>query len=215
MLHRASRSLLLTDAVVTVPESPPEIIAAETQALLFHARDHVHDVVADTPDNRLKGWQRIALFSFYFRPSAAGIIQLGEAIKMAQGASDRSRQNYFGLYPFQWQPDWKQSFETLRGGGRLFVAPILQRLILNRSPKTVIDWADRVAAWDFTQIIPCHMEAPIRATAHEFRAAFSFLEKHPQQPMPHPLPSADLALLSELEVSLDRTRITPPAQEKV
>ncbi len=215
MWHRASRSLLVTDSVVTVPEQPPAIIADETRALLFHARDHVNDVVADTPENRLKGWQRVALFSFYFRPSAAGIIELGDALKQAKSAPDRSRQNYFGLYPFQWRSDWKQSFDALRGEGRLFVAPILQRLILNRNPQVVIDWADQLATWDFAQIIPCHMDAPIVATPQEFRAAFSFLEKHPQQIMPYPLPAADLELLGELEVGLDRTRITPPAQEKV
>ncbi len=215
MLHRSSRTLLLTDAVVTVPSQPPEIIASETRALLFHARDHVHDVTADTPENRLKGWQRIALFSFYFRPSAAGIVALGAALKDIKTAPDRSRQNYFGLYPFDWKPGWEKSFEALRGEGRIFVAPILQRLILNRDPQAAIDWADRVAQWDFDQIITCHMDAPIVAGSNDFRAAFSFLEKQPRQEIRYPLPDADFGLLRELEAGLDRTRITPPAQEKV
>jgi hypothetical protein len=215
MLHRSSRTLLLTDAVVTIPATPPEIIASETRALLFHARDHVHDVAADTPENRLKGWQRIALFSFYFRPSAAGIVELGEALKDIQTAPDRTRQNYFGLYPFDWKPGWEKSFEALRGEGRIFVAPILQRLILNRDPQAAIDWADRVAAWDFERIITCHMDAPIVAGSNDFRAAFSFLEKQPRQETRYPLPEADFGLLRQLEAGLDRTRITPPAQEKV
>ncbi len=215
MLHRSSRTLLLTDAVVTVPSQPPEIIASETRALLFHARDHVHDVAADTPENRLKGWQRIALFSFYFRPSAAGIVALGAALNDLKIAPDRSRQNYFGLYPFDWQPGWEKSFEALRGEGRIFVAPILQRLILNRDPRAAIDWADRVARWDFERIITCHMDAPIVAGSNDFRAAFGFLEKQPRQEIRYPLPDADFGLLRELEAGLDRTRITPPAQEKV
>jgi Domain of unknown function (DUF4336) len=215
MLHRSSRTLLLTDAVVTVPSQPPEIIATETRALLFHARDHVHDVAADTPENRLKGWQRIALFSFYFRPSAAGIVALGAALNDLKTAPDRSRQNYFGLYPFDWKPGWEASFEALRGEGRIFVAPILQRLILNRDPQAAIDWADRVAAWEFDRIITCHMDAPIVAGSNDFRAAFSFLEKQPRQEIRYPLPNADFGLLRQLEAGLDRARITPPAQEKV
>ncbi len=215
MLHRSSRTLLLTDAVVTVPSQPPEIIATETRALLFHARDDAQDVAADTPENRLKGWQRIALFSFYFRPSAAGIVELGEALKDLKTAPDRSRQNYFGLYPFHWKPGWEASFEALRGEGRIFVAPILQRLILNRNPQAAIDWADRVARWEFDQIITCHMDAPIVAGSNDFRAAFSFLEKQPRQEIRYPLPDADFGLLRELEAGLDRARITPPAQEKV
>ncbi len=215
MLHRSSKTLLLTDAIVTIPATPPEIIASETRALLFHARDHVHDVVADTPANRLKGWQRIALFSFYFRPSAAAIVALGEALKDIKTAPDRSRQNYFGLYPFQWQAGWEKSFEALRGEGRIFVAPILQRLILNRDPQAAIHWADRIAAWDFERIITCHMDAPIVASSNDFRAAFGFLEKQPCQEIRYPLPEADFGLLRELEAGLDLTRITPPAQEKV
>jgi hypothetical protein len=215
MLHRSSRTLLLTDAVVAVPEHPPAIIADEVTALLFHARDRVSDQVADTPENRLKGWQRIALFSFYFRPSAAAVVSLGGSVQGARQAPDRSRQNYFGLFPFEWQADWQQSFAALRGEGRLFVAPILQRLILNRDPQRAIAWADRVAQWDFAQVITCHMDAPIVAGSMEFRTAFSFLEKSPAQVMAYPLPDQDFELLQGLETQLDRLSITPPAQEKV
>jgi hypothetical protein len=215
MFHRRSRTLLVTDTVLAVPEQPPEIVASETAALLFHARDTVEDVVDDTPANRLKGWQRIALFSFYFRPSAAQVVGFGQAVRSAIGSRDRSRQNYFGLYPFQWKADWQQSFEALRGGGRLFVAPILQRLILNRDPKIVIDWANFVSQWGFERIVPCHLQAPVVVSPQEFRAAFAFLEKYPHRPIAFPLPEADFQLLEELEDRLNRSGITPPAQEKV
>jgi hypothetical protein len=214
-LHRASRTLLVTDAVVAVPEEPPAIVADEVTALLFHARDTVADRVQDTPENRRKGWQRIALFSFYFRPSAASVVDLVQSLKDAAAAPDRSRQNYFGLYPFRWQSNWQQSFAALRGGGRLFVAPILQRLILNRSPQVTLAWVDRVAGWSFERIIGCHLAAPIAATPKDFRQAFAFLQKQPDYPLECPLPDADFELLADLEKLLDRTRITPPAQEKV
>jgi hypothetical protein len=215
LFHRRSRTLLVTDTIVSIPVEPPEIIAQEVTALLFHARDHGAAVVADTSSNRLKGWQRIALFSFYFRPGAAQIVGLKLALQAARQAPDRSRQNYFGFYPFDWQENWHKSFEQLCGGGRLLVAPILQRLILNRDPQRTIAWADRVAQWPFEQIISCHLEAPIVATPAEFRAAFAFLEKQPQAQNEFPLEESDLALIYTLEDGLNRIGIVPPAQEKI
>jgi Domain of unknown function (DUF4336) len=79
-------------------------------------------------------------------------------------AADRSKQGYFGLYPFDWQPGWERAFSKLSGNGRLLVAPILQTLILNRAPQATLAWVDRVCQWDFHTIIPCHFAAPIAAT---------------------------------------------------
>ena len=128
-------------------------------------------------------------------------------------ATDRSKRAYFGLFPFQWKPNWLQSFEALRGNGRLFVAPILQRLILNRDPQEAIDWADRVASWNFQRIIPCHFDAPLYVTPDQFRQAFAFLEKRSIEVAP--LPPEDFEFLEELEESLNRRGITPPRQDKI
>ena len=86
--HKASRSLLVTDAVVFVPEDPPEVIAP--RALLYNARDGLlqraiaggksreevaaiarQGPVEDTPENRRLGWQRMCLLVLYFSPSGA------------------------------------------------------------------------------------------------------------------------------------------------
>jgi hypothetical protein len=67
----------------------------------------------------------------------------------------------------------------LCGNGRPFVAPILHNLILPQAPKLVLNWADKIASWDFDQIISCHFDAPIKASPLKFRQAFSFLEKEP------------------------------------
>ena len=211
VFHKRSRTLLITDAVLSVPETPPAIVQLDPYALLFHAKDTALDRVEDTPANRLKGWQRISLFSFYFRPSALNVIQFGQAIRDAFKAPDRSKKAYFGLFPFQWKTSWQQSFEALRGNGRLFVAPILQRLILNRDPREAIDWADRVASWDFQRIIPCHFDAPLNVSPAQFRQAFAFLEKRSIEVAP--LPPEDFEFLEELEESLNRRGITPPRQE--
>lgn len=219
--HKRSHTLLVTDSVLSVPEEPPAIIQLDPYPLLFHAKEGAFDVVEDTEANRRKGWQRISLFAFYFQPSALEVVEMGQAIRNALKAPDRSRKAYFGWFPFKWKDDWKQSFDALRGGGRMFVAPILQTLILNRSPLDTLDWADKVASFNFHRIIPCHLDSPIEASPRQFRQAFAFLEKKPRvgevliKSESHPLPEKDFRLLRELDQNLTRFRITPPPKEKV
>ncbi|MCC3444989.1 MAG: DUF4336 domain-containing protein, partial [Microcoleus sp. PH2017_03_ELD_O_A] len=121
LFHRESRTLMLTDSVVSIPENPPAILQLDSYPLLFHAKDTALDVVADTQENRCKGWQRIALFAMYFRPSVLEVPPWSGVLASALKAPERSRKAYFGLYPFKWQTDWVRSFEALRGGGRLLV----------------------------------------------------------------------------------------------
>ncbi len=219
--HKRSRTLLVTDSVLCVPEDPPEIVQLDPYPLLFHAKENAFDVVEDTEASRRKGWQRISLFAFYFQPSALEAIQMGQSIRDALKAPERSRKAYFGWYPFKWKEDWKQSFEALRGGGRLFVAPILQTLILNRAPKETIDWADKVASWNFHRIVPCHFDSPIEADPGQFRQAFAFLEKKPgvvssiKWSESQPPQEEDFRLLRELDEKLTRWGITPQQKEKV
>ncbi|MBD2211547.1 DUF4336 domain-containing protein [Nostoc linckia FACHB-104] len=218
--HKRSHSLLVTDSVISVPEEPPAIVQLDSYPLLFHAKDNTSDIVADNQANRRKGWQRISLFALYFRPSVLDIPGFGEVLRDANKAPERSKKAYFGLYPFKWQPDWQRSFDALRGDGRLFVAPILQTLILNRAPQETINWADKIANWNFEWIIPCHFDAPIKAQPHQFRQAFSFLEKQPisaglLNSNTYPLPADDFKTLQEIDESLNRFGIVPPAKDKV
>jgi hypothetical protein len=217
--HRRSHTLLVTDSVVSIPETPPEIVQLDPYPLLFHARDTLSDQIEDSKANRRKGWQRISLFAFYFRPSAVETIPLGQAARDARHAPDRSRKAYFGLFPFKWKRDWLRSFEALRGGGRLLVAPILQTLILNRAPQETLDWAYHVATWDFQRIVPCHFDAPIQASPQQFRQAFTFLEQQPAIPEgasgSFSLPEEDFALLKEIDESLSKRGVVPPPKGKV
>ncbi len=218
---KRSRTLLVTDSVLSVPEDPPEIVQLDPYPLLFHAKDDAFDVVSDSEATRRKGWQRISLFAFYFRPDALEVVAIGQWIRVALKAPDRSRKAYFGWFPFKWKDSWKQSFDALRGGGRLFVAPILQTLILNRAPRETIDWADKVASWNFRLIVPCHFDSPIKAGPRQFRQAFAFLEKKPSVSEDsfgsgsQPLPEEDFEFLRKLEENLNRIGITPPRKEKV
>jgi hypothetical protein len=217
--HKRSHTLLVTDSIVSVPADPPAIVQLDPYPLLFHAKDKASDIVADNQANRRKGWERITLFALYFRPSALDVPSWGEVWKEALKAPERSYKAYFGLFPFKWQPDWRRSFTDLYGDGRLFVAPVLQTLILNRAPKETINWADKVASWDFQWIIPCHFDAPIKAEPHQFRQAFSFLEKQTAvgslSTSTYPLPEKDFQLLQEINSGLSKSGIVPPAKGQV
>jgi hypothetical protein len=210
-LHRRSRTLLVTDAIVSIPSVPPPILQLEPYPLLFHAKDRASDRLIDTPANRLKGWQRICLFALYFQPSVLEIRSWHQTWRESLAASDRSRQNYFGLYPFDWQAGWERKFTDLPTDGRLLVAPILQTLILNRAPQQTIAWVDRVAKWDFKQIIPCHFDAPIPTTPTQFRTAFDFLDRDRVARL---LPADELRLLQQIERGLVWWRIIVPAPDK-
>lgn len=219
VLHKRSGTLLLTDAIVSVPEEPPAITQVDPYPLLFHARDGAAEAIADTAANRRKGWQRIALFAVYFRPAALEMVALGQAMREVNKAPDRSRKAYFGLFPFRWRSDWQQSFAALRGNGRPFVAPILQTLILIQAPQQTIAWANRISQWEFQRIIPCHFEAPIAANPRQFRQAFAFLEQSSSNSAglsdsDQPLPVEDFEFLKQLEANLLRWGIATSPREK-
>ena len=209
--HRRSRTLLVTDTIISLPISPPTLLELEPYPLLFHARDCASEPIVDTPAQRLTGWQRICLFALYFQPSVLKIRNWGQTLRDALTAPERGHRDYFGIYPFDWQPDWHHKFVELQGNGRLFVAPILQTLILNRAPQQTIAWANRVAQWNFEQIIPCHFEAPIATTPQAFRSAFGFLEG---QATPLKSPTADTQLLRQIDRQLVRWRVITAAKYK-
>ena len=211
LLHRRSQTLLVTDSIISISDRPPEIIEQDLFPLLFHARENGSEPITDSPENRLKGWQRICLFSLYFRSSVLDVPSLGKIIADAWRSPNKSAQAYWGLFPFQWKANWSDSFDRLRRDGRLLVAPILQTLILNRAPQETLQWADTIASWNFERIVPCHFTAPIRATPQQFRQAFSFLESNNQ----HDLPEADLKTLKNIDALLYKPGIVPPPQPKI
>ncbi|HLO87882.1 MAG TPA: DUF4336 domain-containing protein [Nostocaceae cyanobacterium] len=217
MFHKESQTLLVTDSVISIPEEPPEIIQLDPYPLLFHARDNAFQVIKDTVANRRQGWQRISLFAIYFRPSAVEIGTIGQMLSDARKAPNRDQKAYFGLYPFEWQADWQQYFQALRRDGQPFVAPILQVLILVQAPKQVLNWADKVASWDFKQIVPCHFDAPFAATPQQFRQAFAFLEPQPlaNEESKNPWIEADLKFIRDLEANLLKLGIATPVRESI
>jgi len=92
------------------------------------------------------------------------------------------------------------SFKAISGG--LLVAPILQKLILNRNPIEVLDFADRVSQWPIQRIIPAHLKNNLQFTGKDYRAAFSFLEAGGVPAgLPKPL-DADFKTLADAEINL-------------
>ena len=208
---RTSKSLLVTDSIVSIPAEPPSIFDLDPTPLLFHAKDGALETVVDTPQNRRKGWQRISMFAMYFQPTVLSVPRWKKVFADAFKAPDKSKKNYFGLYPFRWREDWQQCFNALSNNGRLFVAPILQTLILNRAPEDVLQWADAIALWDFQLIIPCHFTAPIRAKSEEFRQAFTFLESSNNT---YPLPKNEFQILQDVDKILLKSRLVPPPRNQ-
>ena len=178
--HKASKSLIVTDAVARIPTSVPPLNDPE-QLLLISKRSTSDTMPEDTPQARLDGWEKTALLVSYFfpeheepDPDNAGVVT--------------------------WTDGWHDNFRAL--AGRLIVPPVVRTLIYAQNPGSVQEWVDTVAdgRWDFEQIVPAHFEAPIEATPKDFAGAFRFLkddriDAFPKNDLARGLkPIADIAL---------------------
>ena len=206
LFHNPSRSLLVTDALISIPANPPESVQLDPYPLLFHARDSALEPVEDTPANRQKGWQRIVLFAFYFRPQTLGVLANATALRLALRSPDQSRRNYFGWLPWEWTEQWQRSFQDLQQNGTVQVAPILQTLILNRDLDAVERWLDQVSQWPIERLIAAHLDAPVPLTPSTLRAAFKVLDRPSSNP--------DFQFLQSLNDRLTQWGITPPVPER-
>ncbi|EJK71110.1 hypothetical protein THAOC_07481, partial [Thalassiosira oceanica] len=125
------------------------------------------------PENRRKGWRRIVLlFNFFFPGSGRGDLGPGpilEALK-TPGYKD----GWGGWRPFSWGDDEARDFETFSAGGKATVLPIIQ-IILSRDPGELRRWIEIVERWDFSRIVPMHLDAPLAVKPKELRSAFRFL----------------------------------------
>jgi hypothetical protein len=212
--HKDTNTLLVTDTALQASDDIPKIYETDHAPLLFHARDTVTDIVKDTPETLRKGWRRIQLFGLYFMPSPI-------IIKDAKVAFDERRADingdFAGIYPWDWVGDEEASWRGLAGTGKgnLLVAPILQVLLLNRSPVEILDFADKVAAWPIQRIIPAHLKNDLKFTGADYRKSFGFLEEQGvPEGFPKPL-DADLQFLRDAEVGLLASGAVTKAPPKV
>jgi hypothetical protein len=217
MFHRDTNTLIITDTVVKVADSPAKILEDDPRALLYHSRDSITDKVEDTDDARRRGWRRMVLFGLVFFPSGISVNGVIEAFTslaklnpnykvLGKGAIPINS----GLYPWSWAIDEKKSFEALQKG--LLVAPILRKLILDREPQRVLQWADQISRWNIKRIIPSHLENNIKANGKEFREAFSFLE-YKKDSKARPLPE-DLNFLNIISDICTKYGIVAPSELK-
>jgi hypothetical protein len=68
--HKSTKTLIVTDTVVSVTADAPPIIQQDPRALIYHARDFASEhILQDTPAVRQKGWRRMVQFGLVFFPS--------------------------------------------------------------------------------------------------------------------------------------------------
>ena len=150
VLHRASGSLLLTDALIAVTEQWPELLEINPRPMLYHGRETGSEPMSDTAARRSKGWRRMVLFACYLRPSAVDQV--------------------FEFFPFRWRHGWEADFETVSRAGALRVAPILEDLVFPRHRQLMATWLERCSQLPIQQVIPAHFDAPVRCSAASFMA---------------------------------------------
>jgi len=196
-LHKPTQTLLCTDTVLEVTDEVPNIYDVDPHPLLFHARDTVTDVLQDTEEIRKLGYRRVVLFGLFFTPSAIVIKDVNTAFKERRPDINT---DFIGIYPWDWVGDDVKSFKALQGG--LLVAPILQKLILNRNPIAVLDFADTIPTWPIKRIIPSHLKNDLKYNGEDYRRAFDFLTVQGVKPgYPNPLKD-DFKTLDDANVNL-------------
>ena len=206
-LQRASGALLLTDALVAINEQPPEVFDADPTPLLFHARDRGDQPLRDTPDLRLKGWQRLALFASFLRPEPLQVPSLLSLFAQAFKPGCRTARSYFGLYPFHWSSSSSEAFQVLlrQRAGRLQVAPVLERLVFPRTLPLILRWLRQLADLpELRWIVPAHYDAPVATTGEQLRQLADQLEQRPWAPS-----DGNWAYLAGIDGLLLRSGVVP------
>ena len=184
-LHRASGSLLVCDGLVAIGDQPPEIFSADPRPLLFHARERGDEPLADTPERRQRGWQRLVLFASYLRPEQLQVPGWGEVLAQAFKPGLRRPEAYFGLYPFRWSQAWEVEFRALvpEGEPLIQVAPVLERLVLPRTRAALLRWLRQLAQQqELRWLVPAHYEAPVPCDGPALAALAEAIECRPWAP---------------------------------
>jgi hypothetical protein len=178
-LHLASGALLLTDALVAINHQPPEVFDLDPTPLLFHARDRGDEPLRDSPQLRLKGWQRLALFASYLRPAALQVPPLGTLFSQAFRPGCRNARSYFGLYPFHWSSSSADAFAELQPEpARLRIAPVLERLVFPRTQTAIVRWLRQLAGLQQLRwVVPAHYEAPVASSPQQLAELADQLER--------------------------------------
>tara|TARA_Y100001978_G_C23690123_1_gene434277 strand:- start:1166 stop:2326 length:1161 start_codon:yes stop_codon:yes gene_type:complete len=162
--HKPTGTLHVTDAIIGIESNPPEIFDHDPTPLLFHGRDRGDELLVDSPEVRKKGWARLVLFASYLRPSKLNIPSLNHIIKYSFKKGLRNKRAHFGIYPFLWDKDWKESISEIIGDSspKIQIAPVLQRLIFPRSKELLSKWLEVVEKIEgMKYLISAHYSSPV------------------------------------------------------
>lgn len=209
-LHRPSGALLLTDALVAINTEPPEVFELDPAPLLFHARDRGDQPMEDTPELRLRGWQRLALFASYLRPAALEVPRLSTLLQQAFRPGCRNPRSYFGIYPFHWSSSSTEAFTELQPQpGGLRIAPVLERLVFPRTQGLIVAWLRQLARLeDLRWVVPAHYDAPVACSAERLQALADELEQRDWAPS-----EGNWAYLAGIDQLLLRLGVVPEQPE--
>ena len=172
-LHAPTGALLVTDALVGIEATPPQLFELDPTPLLFHARERGDQPLQDSPEARRRGWARLVLFASFLKPDAVEIPSLLTVLRYSFRPGLRSIRSHFGLYPFAWKQDWQLAAQALIGdqSPRLQIAPVIERLVMPRAKDLFLRWLDGLLAFqELSWLVPAHYSAPIPFTASEVRA---------------------------------------------
>eukprot|EP00804_Cyclotella_cryptica_P019775 CCRYP_009671-RA/>CCRYP_009671-RA protein AED:0.11 eAED:0.11 QI:107/1/1/1/1/1/5/328/561 len=205
--HKSTKTLIVTDCVCSVTKTPPKVIQEDPRALLYHARDSIDEVVVDDQATREKGWRRMVQFGLVFFPSQIEVVPLKQALSDANHIEPSMKSLGVGgvpgsLYPWTWHDNDADlaNFNAISQSGKLFCPPILTKLILDREPEKTLEWVNRITQrFEFTHVIPAHLNNFVKAGPKEFSQAFDPLRSNPKNGnvFPQRALAEDLALLQE------------------
>jgi len=205
--HRTSGVLLITDALVSIPKQPPSLFDLDPNPLLFHARDSGFEPMLDTPQQRLKGWQRIVLFANYFRPHLLQVRGLLPLLNDFLDAEDRRALNHYGFYPFLWSSGWIADVDEFFAAVPLpiRIAPVLERLVFVRARHCFVQWLrDLALLADEFVLIPAHYDAPVLISSQILEQLAESIETRPWAP-----DHGSWQLLAKLDALLLRYGLVP------
>ena len=170
--HKATKSLLVTDALVGIDDVPPEIFSFDPTPLLFHSREKGSEKLIDTPEARVKGWKRLVLFASFLKPSRLSIPKLADVLKNSFNVGLRNKRSHYGIYPFKWSKDWEISSNQIVGKDEpmIQIAPVLERLVFPRAKESYLEWLNNIINLkDIKWLISAHYSAPVKISEKELR----------------------------------------------
>ena len=170
--HKPSKSLLVTDALVGIEETPPELFDLDPTPLLFHSREKGSEELIDTPMARRKGWLRLVLFASYLMPEKLEIPKIKEIFGNSFKPNLRNKRAHFGIYPFSWQKGWELSAMKIVGKKTplIQIAPVLERLVFPRARKAYISWLNKVESLQgISWLISSHYCGKVRFSKYEIK----------------------------------------------